>query len=99
MSPYKDHGPLPRLRVQRERERMNVHHLNCGTMCPLLGRFVEGEGSIFSRGNRVCHCLLVETNAGLVLVETGIGMQDVLEPWRRFGWLLRGLTLPRFEPA
>lgn len=39
-------------------------------MCPVGGRLVDG----FSRGltaKLVCHCLLVETEQGLVLVDTG----------------------------
>src|SRR5581483_4775332 len=78
---------------------MKVHHLNCGTMCPLAGRWVDGEGSIFSRGRRVCHCLLVETRSGLVLVETGLGREDVRDPRRRLGGLFCSLTLPRLDPA
>jgi glyoxylase-like metal-dependent hydrolase (beta-lactamase superfamily II) len=78
---------------------MKVHHLNCGTMCPLAGRWVEGHGSPFSRGNLVCHCLLVETNSGLVLVETGLGRQDLLQPRHRLGLGFVGFTLPRLDPA
>jgi glyoxylase-like metal-dependent hydrolase (beta-lactamase superfamily II) len=33
-------------------------------------------------GHLVCHCLLVETNAGLVLVDTGYGLRDVREPFQ-----------------
>jgi hypothetical protein len=49
---------------------MRIHHVSCGTMCPVGGRLVDG----FSRGltaKLVCHCLLVETEQGLVLVDTG----------------------------
>jgi glyoxylase-like metal-dependent hydrolase (beta-lactamase superfamily II) len=61
---------------------MRIHHLNCGCMCPLGGRLMDG----FSRGltaRLVCHCLLVETDEGLVLVDTGFGCRDVEEPYRR----------------
>jgi glyoxylase-like metal-dependent hydrolase (beta-lactamase superfamily II) len=34
-------------------------------------------------GQLVCHCLLVETDRGLVLVDTGFGMRDVEEPYER----------------
>lgn len=30
----------------------------------------------------VCHCLLIETEAGLVLVDTGLGLEDVRDPTR-----------------
>jgi len=59
---------------------MFVHHLNCGTMRPLGAVFVNGTGSMFSRGRGVIHCLLVETDDGLVLVDTGWGTGDVVHP-------------------
>ena len=45
---------------------MRVHHLNTGTMCPIGRRLVNGTGSIFQRARMVCHCLLIETDDGLV---------------------------------
>lgn len=32
-----------------------------------------------------CHCLLIQTETGVVLVDTGIGMQDVAAPEQRIG--------------
>jgi glyoxylase-like metal-dependent hydrolase (beta-lactamase superfamily II) len=61
---------------------MRVHHLNCGCMCPVGGALFDG----FSRGVRgtlICHCLLVETEQGLVLVDTGFGTRDVEETYPR----------------
>jgi glyoxylase-like metal-dependent hydrolase (beta-lactamase superfamily II) len=75
-----------------------VHHLNCATMCPFPGRSLSFAGSFFAPGRMVCHCLLVESRAGLVLVDTGFGLADVAERGRRLG---RGLALfarPRFDP-
>lgn len=58
---------------------MKVHHLNCATMRPPGGRLVSGTGTI--RGAMlVAHCLLIETDNGLVLVDTGFGLQDVAAP-------------------
>lgn len=60
---------------------MHIHHLNCGCMCPLGGALFDG----FSGGltaHLVCHCLLIETEQGLVLVDTGFGQQDVRSPAR-----------------
>jgi glyoxylase-like metal-dependent hydrolase (beta-lactamase superfamily II) len=55
---------------------MHVHHINCGTDCPLGGAMFDGRsGGV--RGKLVCHCLVIETNEGLVLVDTGYGMKDV----------------------
>lgn len=33
----------------------------------------------------VCHCLVLETNQGLVIVDTGLGLDDMREPKRRLG--------------
>jgi glyoxylase-like metal-dependent hydrolase (beta-lactamase superfamily II) len=51
-------------------------------MCPIGGALFDG----FSRGltaSLVCHCLLIETNQGLVLVDTGFGLRDVQSPYSR----------------
>ncbi len=51
-------------------------------MCPIGGALFDG----FSRGltaRLVCHCLLVETNQGLVLIDTGFGLRDVQSPYSR----------------
>jgi glyoxylase-like metal-dependent hydrolase (beta-lactamase superfamily II) len=64
---------------------MRVHHLDCCTMCPRGQSAVNGEGSLFARAKLVSHCLLIETHAhGLVLVDTGIGVDDVRDT-RRLG--------------
>lgn len=66
---------------------MRVHHLDCCTMCPRGRSAVNGEGRLLSRARLVSHCLLLETNAhGLVLVDTGIGVDDVRDT-RRLGIL------------
>jgi glyoxylase-like metal-dependent hydrolase (beta-lactamase superfamily II) len=59
-----------------------VHHLNCGTMCPRSSRFITGRGGWFDDGRMVCHCLLIESSEGLVLVDTGIGTGDIENPKR-----------------
>jgi glyoxylase-like metal-dependent hydrolase (beta-lactamase superfamily II) len=67
---------------------MRVHHLNCGTDCPFGGALMDGR----SRGplaKLVCHCLLVETSAGLVLVDTGYGLRDVRHPHPRLSRTFR----------
>jgi glyoxylase-like metal-dependent hydrolase (beta-lactamase superfamily II) len=60
---------------------MRVHHLNCGTDCPLGGALFDGR-SKGPLGHLVCHCLLIETDAGVVLVDTGYGLKDVDHPHR-----------------
>ena len=67
---------------------MRIRHINTGTMCPIGRRLVNGTGSMFQRARMVCHCLLVETNDGLALVDTGIGLGDIAV-------VLRHETLPQ----
>jgi glyoxylase-like metal-dependent hydrolase (beta-lactamase superfamily II) len=64
---------------------MKVHHLNCGTMRPPATPLM------------VCHVLLVETDNGLVLVDTGYGLADIADP-RRLG-PVRHLLQPAYDPA
>ncbi len=80
---------------------MRVHHLNCGTCCPVGGRLFDGS-SDSPFGHLVCHCLLIETDAGLVLVDTGFGTRDVDHPSRRlspFFLTLNNIQLRREETA
>lgn len=64
-------------------------------MCPVAWRLIAAEPR--SSGEIVCHCLLIETGRGLVLVDTGYGLGDIAEP-ARLGWLLR-VSRPRLDPA
>lgn len=73
---------------------MRIHHLNCGTMCPLGGRLMDARD-----GTLVCHCLLIETEAGLVLVDTGLGVKDVDDPRSRLSRALCTLVRPRLHIA
>ncbi len=51
-------------------------------MCPLGGSLTGGPGHFWNRGLMVCHCLLVETDQGLVLVDTGMSEADLGSPSR-----------------
>ncbi len=65
-------------------------------MCPLGGALFDG----FSRGltaHLVCHCLLIETEQGLVLVDTGFGQQDVRSPDTRLSPLFVRLNNIKFD--
>jgi glyoxylase-like metal-dependent hydrolase (beta-lactamase superfamily II) len=77
-------------------EPMRVHHLNAVSMCPVGGALVDGH-SISLRGRLACHCLLVETREGLVLVDTGLGLRDVTEPRRRLSRLFLSLLAPELR--
>ncbi len=66
---------------------VKVHHLNCGTLWPM------GVPAPL-----VCHVLLVESDAGLVLVDTGFGTADCADPGG-FGYVRRRFIRPKFDPA
>ena len=75
---------------------MRVHHLNCGCMCPVGGRLWDGV-SHGPTGHLVCHCLLVETDRGLVMVDTGFGMQDIEQPYGRLSPLFIHMNRIQFD--
>lgn len=58
---------------------MRVHHLNCGTLRPFGRRAINGDGLPLVPGRLVCHCLLLEAERRLVLVDSGFGLDDVSE--------------------
>jgi glyoxylase-like metal-dependent hydrolase (beta-lactamase superfamily II) len=74
---------------------MRAHHVDCGTMCPASARLINGRGGWFERGEMVCHVLIVETDDGLVLVDTGLGTADVEDPTRRLGGQFVAMTHPK----
>jgi glyoxylase-like metal-dependent hydrolase (beta-lactamase superfamily II) len=77
---------------------MRIHHLNCISSCPLGGRlFDDFSNCIACRGRLCCHCLLIETSQGLVLVDTGFGLQDVRNPRRRLSAFFLALLSPDFR--
>jgi glyoxylase-like metal-dependent hydrolase (beta-lactamase superfamily II) len=77
---------------------MRIHHLNCGSLRPLGGRLVAGTGSPFVPARLVCHCLLIETGSGLVLVDTGLGLNEVARP-QRLGRTFLMITRPALEAS
>ena len=64
---------------------MKVHHLNCGTIR-------------IPTAPLICHVLLVETDQGLVLVDTGFGLDDIADPGGRVG-AQRFMIRPVFREA
>jgi glyoxylase-like metal-dependent hydrolase (beta-lactamase superfamily II) len=71
---------------------VRIHHLNCGSFCPHGRRLINGEGGLLERGSICCHCLAIETGDGLVLVDTGFGMEDARNPAQlgsAFGFLMK----------
>ncbi len=73
---------------------MRVHHLNCGSFCPHGNRLINGEGGWLERALIVCHCLAIESGDGLVLIDTGLGLEDARNP-RQLGSVFGALMKPR----
>jgi glyoxylase-like metal-dependent hydrolase (beta-lactamase superfamily II) len=71
-----------------------IHHLGCGTMCPHGGRLISGQGSLLGKARIICHCLLVEGADGLVLIDTGLGLDDMRNT-RRLGAIFDTLLRPQ----
>jgi glyoxylase-like metal-dependent hydrolase (beta-lactamase superfamily II) len=78
---------------------LQVHHLNCASFCPFGGRLIDGGGRLLRSSQLVTHTLLVETDDGLVLVDSGLGLADVEHPARRLGGMSLRLLRPRLDPA
>lgn len=77
---------------------MRVHHLNCISSCPLGGHLMDGRTpSSLRRGELCCHCLLIESDHGLVLVDTGFGLRDVADPASRLSRFFLILLSPDFR--
>lgn len=55
------------------------------------------SSSIFQRGSLCCHCMLVETEAGLCLIDTGYGLHDVQQPGARLSGFFLKLMSPDFR--
>jgi glyoxylase-like metal-dependent hydrolase (beta-lactamase superfamily II) len=78
---------------------VKIHHINCATMCPVCERLINGSGSWIKPARMVCHCLLIETPEALVLVDTGLGTQDLQDPKGRLGAPFVALTRPTLDPS
>lgn len=77
---------------------MRIHHVDCGTMCPMSARLVNGRGSWFEPARMVCHCLVLETADGVILVDTGLGTADVADARGRLGPGFVAVTRPKLDP-
>lgn len=67
-------------RAKRNPDSVRVYHLNCGTLNAPLGVALFGTGGLLKRARGVVHCVLLETDDGLLLVDTGFGTQDCIAP-------------------
>jgi glyoxylase-like metal-dependent hydrolase (beta-lactamase superfamily II) len=76
---------------------MRIHHLNCVSACPLGGALMDDVSTRSLRGRLTSHCLLLELDRGLVLVDTGYGLRDVRDPKSRLARFFLGLDAPELR--
>ena len=53
--------------------------------------------SLSLRGQLASHCIVAETDAGLVLADTGYGLRDIAEPTKRLSRFFLGMMDPDFR--
>lgn len=75
---------------------MKIHHFSSASLCPKLHFITPG----FPK-KLVCHCLLIENDRELILVDTGLGTEDLKNPKKRLGHFhkLSGITPHHIFPA
>src|SRR3954453_5326629 len=87
---------LPQAEYPTSLRRIEVEHLNCGTMCPRGARQFTGQGGLLETTKVVAHCLLIEAGGELILVDTGFGLGDCSNP-NRLGRPFRAMSAPICE--
>jgi glyoxylase-like metal-dependent hydrolase (beta-lactamase superfamily II) len=68
-------------------------------MCPYGGRLISGGGGLTGQALMICHCLLIETERGLVLVDSGLGTADVERAKERLSAEFVTLVRPTLDPS
>lgn len=77
---------------------MKIYHLNCGSMCPVCERLINGYGGFTTAGFFPCHCVLIESNNKLALIDTGIGTADIAQPNARLGRMFQRMMRAKLDP-
>jgi hypothetical protein len=67
-------------------------------MCPLCAKLINGQGSYTEPGKLVCHCLLIEHDNRLMMVDTGIGLKDIQHRDQRLGKTFQKSFKPKLDP-
>jgi glyoxylase-like metal-dependent hydrolase (beta-lactamase superfamily II) len=75
---------------------MRLHRLNCISTRLPGGRLLHGASA--NPGLCTSHCLAIETGDGLLLVDTGLGLGDVMDPQQRLAPIVRSLLEPDLRP-
>jgi glyoxylase-like metal-dependent hydrolase (beta-lactamase superfamily II) len=81
---------------------MDVHHFSVGAMRPYGGALFDGRTPGLAPADLVCHCLLLETSVGLILVDTGLVAEDTARSAERISPFFRitdRVSLPAEQAA
>ena len=78
---------------------MRIHHLNCGAMQPYGGALFDGQTPGLGPAELCCHCLLLQRDSGLVLVDTGAVSADAADAARRHPPFFLAVDRIRLDPA
>ena len=73
---------------------MNIYHLNCGTFDPVFGLLSFGENV-----KMTTHVTAIDTGKGLVLIDSGLGLEDCAAPKARLSSFLRKIGRASLDPA
>ncbi|WP_445452449.1 MBL fold metallo-hydrolase [Flavobacterium sp. 25HG05S-40] len=73
--------------MSKKTNMLKIHHLNCVKIVSPINENVCG------------HCLLLEENQKLILIDTGIGLLDTLNPFERIGKDLIEIVGYRFDES
>ena len=76
-----------------------VHHVNCGAMQPYGGALFDGCTPGLAPATLTCHCLVLETQAGIVLVDTGTVSASPAQAARALSPFFRIVDRVRLDPS
>ena len=76
-----------------------VHHVNCGAMQPYGGALFDGQTPGLAPATLACHCLVLETSDGPVLVDTGTVAVNPSQAARAHSPLFRVVDRIRLNPS
>tara|TARA_B100001971_G_C18267964_1_gene595978 strand:- start:32173 stop:32970 length:798 start_codon:yes stop_codon:yes gene_type:complete len=62
---------------------MKIHEVNATSMCPIGGKLLPKAFP----SEVICHCLIIESEEGLILIDTGLSLESLHEPQDRLGLL------------
>lgn len=78
---------------------MRVHHLKCGALQPYGGALFDGQTCGLGPAELCCHCLLLEIDSRLVLVDTGTVSADPEAAAYNHSPFFRVVDRIRLDPA